>query len=50
MTMNEMIHKFFEYNDMEVVIVLGIFVLGCVIGGIYCVLGWKGEESEKDKR
>ena len=45
MKMNELINKFLEYNDIEVIVVFIIFVIGCAVGGIYCVKGWKEEEK-----
>ena len=47
MNMYELIRKFFEYNDIEVIIVFAIFVIGCMVGGIYCIKGWKKEEEER---
>lgn len=38
--MIEIIRKFYEYNDMEVVAVFVLFVIVCVIGGIYCIKDW----------
>ena len=42
--------KFFEMNDMTVLIVAVLYFTGVAVGWVYCCKKWKGEESEKHNK
>ena len=45
--MAEMMRKFFEMNDTDVLIVAFLYFTGVTIGGIYCIRKWREEDDEK---
>ena len=44
--MAEMMRKFFEMNDMTVLIVAVLYFTGVVVGWVYCCKKWKGKDNE----
>ena len=45
--MAELMRKFFEMNDMDVLIVAVLYFTGVIGGGIYCIRKWKKEDENK---
>lgn len=45
--MAEMMRKFFEMNDMTVLIVAILYFTSVLLGGIYCIKKWRKEDNEK---
>lgn len=45
--MAEMMRKFFEMNDTDVLIVAFLYFTGVTIGGIYCIRKWRKEDDKK---
>ena len=48
--MAELMRKFFEMNDMDVLVVAILYFVSVIGGWIYCCKKWKGEESEKHNK
>lgn len=42
----ELIRKFFEMNDMDVLIIGVLYFGGVLIGAIYCIRKWRKGENE----
>ena len=46
--MAELMRKFFEMNDTDVLIVAFVYFTGVLIGGIYCIREGKEKKNEGD--
>ena len=44
--MAELMRKFFEMNDMDVLIIGVLYFGGVLIGAIYCIRKWRKEDRE----
>ena len=45
--MAELMRKFFEMNDLDVLVVAVLYFASVTIGGIYCIKKWKEEDNDK---
>lgn len=45
--MAEIMRKFFEMNDMDVLVVAVLYFTSVIGGGIYCIRKWKKEDEDR---